>query len=172
VLIALAMGGAAAPAPAADTHRGTTPATASTTASASTAASGVAAPCRPGRAPDRGPLKAERERIAAADDALRARSEALQLRGATLDLADMDAITAYNRDVATLQADAAANDRAWEAYQARLAKTNGAARDAARCGRLATGAKPAAPPQRVAPAPAPVPAAAPAATASSPPSAR
>jgi hypothetical protein len=140
---------------------------ASATPPASASASASAAPCRLDRRPDSGGLKTERARIATADASLRARSEALQLRGATLDLADMDAITAYNRDVAALEADAAANDRAWDAYEAKRAKADGAGRDAARCGRLATGAKPAAP-QRAVPAPA----AAPAATASSPPSAR
>jgi len=106
-------------------------------------ASSATGPCRAVRLPDRGPLKAERDRIAKTDAELRKRNDALQLRGGTLDVTDLAAVDAYNRDVAALEADSAANDHAWDGYEEKLAKANRQSRDAVRCGRLATGAVPA-----------------------------
>lgn len=107
-------------------------------------------PCASARLPDRGPLREERERIAAVDADLRARNEALQLRGGTLDVHDMAAVEAYDRDVAALRADAEANDRAWAAYEARQARAHQAAREAVRCGRVAVGGRPGSAPREAA----------------------
>lgn len=119
---------------------------------AADAASSPARPCTDAHLPDRGPLRAERERIAAVDADLKARNEALALRGGTLDVRDLAAVEAYDRDVAALRAEAAANDRAWEAYEAALARTNQAARDAVRCGRVRVGGRTPATPDAAAPA--------------------
>jgi hypothetical protein len=98
----------------------------------------AAAPASPTLRAD---LKSERERIARTDADLKSRNEAMKLRGATLDLQDAASVDAYNRDLAALEADVTANDRAWDAYRARVAQADDARRAAARCGMLAIGAR-------------------------------
>jgi hypothetical protein len=114
------------------------PITVAAAAASAPACNGAVAPASPSLRAD---LQAERARIAKVDADLKARNEAMQVRGATLDLRNSAGVDDYNRDLAALQADAAANDRAWDAYRTRVAQADEARRAAARCGTLATGAR-------------------------------